>query len=239
MHEPELTLADGLQPAPFRAAFQQQGRVHIPGLLHTACAQSLFEVLTTATPWQLALNVGSRHRDLPAAQLALMPPAHRQLVADAMTEQARFGFQYCYENYPIFDIHQAGHREHPLLRLHEFLNGEVFLDFVRQVTGMEDIAFADSQATRFSAGHFLTTHDDDVAGKQRRAAYVLNLTPHWRTDWGGVLQFIDADGHVTAGLAPKFNALNLFRVPQQHAVSFVTPSAPSSRYSITGWLRAR
>src|SRR5690606_24819670 len=104
---------------------------------------------------------------------------------------------------------------------------------------MEDIAFADSQATRFSAGHFLTTHDDDVAGKQRRAAYVLNLTPHWRTDWGGVLQFIDADGHVTAGLAPKFNALNLFRVPQQHAVSFVTPSAPSSRYSITGWLRAR
>src|SRR5690606_1917921 len=96
---------------------------------------------------------------------------------------------------------------------------------VRALTGLHDIAFADSQATRFSPGHFLTSHDDDVEGKQRRAAYVLSMTPQWRTDWGGILQFIDAEGHVSAGIMPKFNALNVFKVPQTHSVSFVTPSA--------------
>lgn len=235
----DFRLGGTLGPSHWHRRFQQHGRAHIPDLLTTTSAQALFNVLSDHTPWQLALNAGSRHRDLPAAQLALMPPAHRQLVSDAMTEQARHGFQYCYENHPIHDIYEAGHRDHPLLRLHEFLNGAAFLDCVRTVTGLRDIAFADSQATRFSSGHFLTSHDDDVAGKRRLAAYVLSMTPQWRTDWGGILQFIDADGHVSAGIAPRFNALNIFKVPQLHSVSFVTPSAPCSRYSITGWLRAR
>lgn len=235
----DLRLSSGLCIERLRADFQRQGRVHVSDVLTPQGAETLFDVLARHTPWQLALNAGSRHRDLPAAQLALMPPEHRRIVTDALTEQARFGFQYVYQNYPIHDLYEAGHRDHPLMALHEFLNSEMFLTFVRQLTGLHDIAYADSQATRFSSGHFLTTHDDDVAGKQRRAAYVLSMTPQWRADWGGILQFIDADGHISAGITPKFNALNLFRVPQPHAVSFVTPSAAQSRYSITGWLRAR
>lgn len=43
---------------------------------------------------------------------------------------------------------------------------------------------------------FVTEHDDDVAGKQRLAAYVFGFTPQWRPDWGGVLQFIDSNGHI-------------------------------------------
>jgi Rps23 Pro-64 3,4-dihydroxylase Tpa1-like proline 4-hydroxylase len=31
-----------------------------------------------------------------------------------------------------------------------------------------------------------------VAGKNRVAAYVLNLTPRWRVEWGGLLMFHDA-----------------------------------------------
>jgi Rps23 Pro-64 3,4-dihydroxylase Tpa1-like proline 4-hydroxylase len=52
------------------------------------------------------------------------------------------------------------------------------------------------------------------------------------------LQFIGEDGHITEGYVPRFNALNLLRVPQKHCVSFVTPAATGGRYSVTGWLRA-
>jgi Rps23 Pro-64 3,4-dihydroxylase Tpa1-like proline 4-hydroxylase len=72
----------------------------------------------------------------------------------------------------------------------------------------------------------------------RRAAYVLNLTPEWRPDWGGLLQFYDAMGNVSRAFTPGFNVLNIFRVPQPHSVSWVTPLAAAPRYAVTGWLRA-
>jgi len=58
-------------------------------------------------------------------------------------------------------------------------------------------------------------------------------------DWGGYLNFYDDDGDVIAGYRPRFNALNLFAVPQQHNVSFVPPFAAVARYAITGWFRDR
>ena len=58
-----------------------------------------------------------------------------------------------------------------------------------------------------------------------------------RPDWGGILQFLDRDGHVADGYVPVFNALNIFRVPQLHNVSSVVPFAGHARLSITGWFR--
>lgn len=218
--------------------FKAQGRVHIPDVLTPASADTLFAQLSTQTPWQLSLNVGQRHVDIAHQQLMLMPPEQRETLTKKMLEQSRRGFQYVFENYPLYDLYAAGERAQPLTALHEFLNSEEFLQFAREISGLRQIAFADSQATRYLPGHYLTEHDDDVAGKQRLAAYVLGFTPDWRADWGGILQFIDRDGHIAEGYVPKFNVLNLFRVPQKHSVSYVTPAAEHARYSVTGWLRA-
>ncbi|MDP1778054.1 MAG: 2OG-Fe(II) oxygenase family protein, partial [Brevundimonas sp.] len=119
-----------------------------------------------------------------------------------------------------------------------FLNGPDFIAFVRTVTGDARIDFADAQATRYRPGHVLTGHDDTAAGKNRLYAYVLNLTRDWRPDWGGVLAFEAADGHIEEGFAPAFNALNIFAVPMRHAVTQVASFAPRDRLSITGWLRS-
>jgi Rps23 Pro-64 3,4-dihydroxylase Tpa1-like proline 4-hydroxylase len=119
-----------------------------------------------------------------------------------------------------------------------FLNGSDFLALVRGVTGDDRIDFADAQATRYRPGHVLTGHDDAAEGKNRLYAYVLNLTRDWRADWGGVLAFEGADGHIGAGFVPAFNALNIFAVPMRHAVTQVATFAPRDRLSITGWLRS-
>jgi Rps23 Pro-64 3,4-dihydroxylase Tpa1-like proline 4-hydroxylase len=64
------------------------------------------------------------------------------------------------------------------------------------------------------------------------------MTPEWRPDWGGILQFIDARGNIAEGYTPCFNALNIFRVPAVHSVSQVALYG-GFRYSVTGWFHAR
>ncbi|WP_426039530.1 2OG-Fe(II) oxygenase family protein [Brevundimonas sp. DC300-4] len=91
--------------------------------------------------------------------------------------------------------------------------------------------------TRFRKGHFLTEHDDTAEGKNRLYAYVLGLTPGWRIDWGGLLAFHDAEGNVGEAFTPRFNTLNLLKVPAPHSVTQVALSAGADRVSITGWLR--
>lgn len=51
--------------------------------------------------------------------------------------------------------------------------------------------------------------------------------------------FLTMDGHVAQAFSPKWGALNIFTVPQPHAVSMVTPIAEAARYSISGWMRSK
>jgi SM-20-related protein len=68
----------------------------------------------------------------------------------------------------------------------------------------------------------------------------LNMcTVDWRPEWGGYLMFLDSAGDITSGWKPRFNTLNLFRVPQSHMVSYVAPFAAFARFAITGWFRDR
>jgi Rps23 Pro-64 3,4-dihydroxylase Tpa1-like proline 4-hydroxylase len=64
------------------------------------------------------------------------------------------------------------------------------------------------------------------------------MTPLWRADWGGLLNFFARDGHVAEAYTPTFNSLTIFRVPQVHSVGIVAPFAKYGRFSISGWLRA-
>ena len=83
--------------------------------------------------------------------------------------------------------------------------------------------------------------DDTAAlqalGKDRIAAYVFGMTPRWRPEWGGLLLFHGENEASVSGNVPRYNTLDLFKVPQRHSVSIVTPAAPTRRYAITGWLR--
>lgn len=233
-----ILLSSGLDRRLIRDIFSQRRRVHIPDILQDPAARFGLEVLRNRTSWSLSVNSAEQHYDVHHEQIAALPTAQQVLMLAAINKGARHGFQYAFNNFPMHDVYVAGERTHPLMRFYEFLNSRPFLDFAREITGCSDIAFADAQATLYRPGHFLTVHDDDIRGKNRRVAYVLNFTETWRADWGGILQFIDQDGHIAEGYTPVFNSLNLLRVPQKHCVSYVAPSAADGRYSITGWLRA-
>lgn len=221
-----------------RETLAQRGRVQAQDFLRREDADALYACLERETDWRTVFNHGERHVDLHAMQVTALDPRMPGVLAKAVSDGAAAGFQYVFDNFPIFDAARSGEAMPVALRaVHDLIAGDAFLASMRDLTGDSRIVFADMQATRYRPGHFLTDHNDSVEGKNRLYAYVLNLTRDWRPDWGGVLAFHDENGDIAFGLTPRFNTLNLFAVPQAHAVTMVAPFAPRPRYAITGWLR--
>ncbi|MEH0196947.1 2OG-Fe(II) oxygenase family protein [Caulobacter sp. CCNWLY153] len=235
-----LSLDPSLTPKAWREAFAASGRLHVPGFLTADSASRLHAALTIDTPWSGVVGVGTRLWNLPLDGPGALSAADDAALDRQVAEETRAGFGFRFDNFRVSDEIEAGRREGRLLEAaYDLINGEAFLGFVRDLTGDDRPEYCDCQATRYRPGHFLTEHDDHADGKNRLYAYVLNLTPRWRSDWGGLLLFLDGDGHVAEGYTPSFNALNIFRVPQKHAVSYVTPHAAGPRLSLTGWIRTR
>lgn len=229
-----------LDVAGHAARYARCGRVQVPHVLAGDGALRLQRWLAQEAPWTLVFNHGDQLYELDGAARARLTSQQATDLVRAAHNSARRGFQYLYENVRVPDARAACAASPGLLaRFAEFLNSEPFLAVARRLVGRDDVSFADAQATCYREGHFLTTHDDAVPGKNRVAAFVFSFTPEWRPEWGGQLQFVGDDGVVVEGWVPRFNALNLLRVPQPHLVGCVTPLAgpQAARLSITGWLR--
>jgi len=218
--------------------FAEHRRIRIPRILTEDSAERVARCLTSDVDWHLVFSEGDRTHTLYPEQVREMSEEDRQKVRRIAAGQAEKGFQFLYNDYNIYDYYLNGkNMGHFLHRFHEFVNTQTFLEFIRELSGLETISFADSQATAFGPGHFLGLHHDQVEGKNRKLSYSFNFTRTWQVDWGGILQFPDLDGNVEDGFIPAFNALDIFEVPQEYSVSYVAPFCPALRYSITGWLR--
>jgi len=236
----DFALNGDLDPAVLAERFRAEGRLQITGILRHGGAMALFRELAESRAWRLAINIGDRTEDYSHEEVAAWPPDRAAALDRAVVNAGRNAFQFRYETIRLPEYGTGAEGETPplLRRFTEFMCSDEVVDFMRALTGAGDIAFADAHASRYTAGHFLTAHDDRNDGMNRRAAYVLNLTPQWRPDWGGLLQFYDERGNVARGFTPGFNLLNIFTVPQPHSVTWVTPLAGAPRHAVTGWLRA-
>ncbi len=151
--------------------------------------------------------------------------------------QSHEEFQFLYNTYMMVTAYlDKRDPSHFLNRVLEWLNTKETLDFFRRLTQQKNIVKTTAQATRYLPGHFLTQHNDENIEEGRLYAYVLGLSKDWNPDWGGILNILDDKGNIVKSIAPKYNSLSLFKVPQNHFVSYVTPFAKRERLSITGWL---
>ena len=213
--------------------FAAHRRIQLVNFLSRTSADRFFDQLADAKSWRLTANRGEIIHDFDLDEVAAWPPERVATLDRAVAFGGRYGFQFRY------DVIRAGKKAPSWLgALADFLSSPDMIAFFRALTGCNDIAFADAHASRYRPGHFLTAHDDAIESMGRRAAYVLNMTPEWRPDWGGLLQFYDERGNVTRAFTPAYNVLTVFSVPQAHSVSWVTPLAGGPRYAVTGWLRA-
>ena len=220
-------------------AFARDGIVRIPGALADDQAGLLYNQLRERFDWLQIFNSGEKLFELSREVRAELAPQKQAELDEAIYAAARTGFQYRYETIRVPD--SRAEREasaDPLASVARSLSTEPTLGILRRITGASDINYADAQGTAYSPGDFLTGHDDRFEGKNRRAAYVLSLTPVWRVEWGGLLLMHGEGDEPARAYLPGMNMMTLFQVGQMHSVSEVTLAAAYRRYSITGWLRA-
>lgn len=220
-----------------REEFRQRGVVSIDGLVHAEQAVALANELMARDDWLEIFNAGGQAYEMPETAYRALDDTQRERLATLITAAARDGLQYRYRS--IRASEQPSERASRGLLLDkfvDFINSAEVRTLLREITGLAGVDFADGQGTDYRAGDFLTSHDDDVEGKNRLAAYVFGLTADWRADWGGLL-LLERESTVD-GFLPAFNVLRVFRVPQRHHVSMVVPWAEGRRLSVTGWLRS-
>lgn len=211
-------------------------RLQIESFLVPEAADALHACLATEVPWELAYQNAETGASLSKAAFDAMSQSDRNSLMQFIHTTARSKFQFVYNTYMMVQAYREQRDLHLALhRATEFLNSPECLEFVENITGVTGLKYAKAQATRYLPGHFLKWHDDTQADAKREIAYVINLSRDWQAHWGGLLQFMDAEGRVVETFTPRFNTLSLFRVPAAHCVSFVAPFATSARYSITGW----
>ncbi|MFQ5534601.1 MAG: 2OG-Fe(II) oxygenase [Sphingomonadales bacterium] len=216
--------------------FQRKGRLQIPNFLTSESAERVFNSLNSTTPWRIVFFNGQKAVQLSSAELNAATREQQDNLERGILARARNEYQFIYYTYPIVETYLAGQDQgHLLHRFLEFVNSGPTLDLMRTITGIPELMRADGHATFYNPGHFLTEHTDQDTTQGWRIAYSLNLTKGWMPDWGGYLQFYDEDKNIEQAFMPAFNVLNIFAVPQTHAVSYVAPFAGAPRYAITGW----
>ena len=240
---PLFELNPGLDRAELARRFADTRRVQIRDVLTRETARTIQTILSQQTPWGIAWRAAE---DGPHAtrqeQLAALSRSEKEAIGAKVTAAMRGGdYAFIYSQYPMLDAYlQKWAEGSPQDLLLEHINDEPLMNLVREVTGIPQLIKADAQATLYAPNQFLAVHDDSHVAEGWQVAYVLNFCAEsWRPDWGGYLMFYDEEGDVIAGFKPRFNALNLFRVPQKHSVSYVPPFAPVGRFAITGWFRDR
>ena len=235
--DPRLALS-AAQIADATNSFARSGIIRIAEPFSADVAERLHHHLDTEIIWGRTVSEGHKRAwDLTPEAIAALDGDKERAFLAAVHDTACDGFQFLFDSLIVSDDASARKARGMLLdRLIDALNLPAALDALRKITGAPDICRVNGQATRYLPGHFLTSHDDGIDGENRVAAYVINLTKGWRTDWGGLLQFQTGFGDVPLALKPGFNTIHLFRVPQLHSVTYVAPFAALPRYAITGWL---
>jgi len=234
MHDPEPELNPSLDRGRFSQAFAEKGRVHIPNILSEGAARRVHKALVEETPWGLTVNNGKTEKQYSRVSAE----DHQKMAIDAW-DRAHSGFQYFYHNFHLLEDGRLGPAPDSCLgQLMKFMVSEKFLGPIREITGIAGIDWITATATLYKPLDFLTVHDDGGSHVNRVVAFVLNMTPEWRPDWGGALQFYDRNDHIEEGYLPTFNALNLFRIPKPHSVSQVSAFG-GMRYAISGWFEVR
>ncbi len=221
-----------------KAQFAFQRRVQISDFFEPETATRLHDCLMTETPWGFGYMDGNEPRMMHRRELEGLTRARSDRISKTITTQAGSGdFSFGYFCYPMMEAAVQGWN--PELVLHEvtaFLNSEQMLETVRAISGKASLMKAEALATLFSHQHFLTmSHAPSETWSG--VNFMISLTRDWREDWGGYMQFYNADGDIVQGFKPRFNALCLFDPSQRFSISYVPPYAAIGRLAITGTFR--
>jgi Rps23 Pro-64 3,4-dihydroxylase Tpa1-like proline 4-hydroxylase len=219
------------------AALQQDNYLKISDFLNPEFADRIYRCLTSEVSWGLACRLdGQAETFLNTADINDLDENIRVKLKSQLTDE----FQFIYNTYMMVTAYLEQRDPDLFLnRVLEWLNTPETISYFQKLTQNNSIRKMNAQATQYLPGHFLTQHNDENVDEGRLYAYVMGFSKEWNPDWGGLLHILNDNGDVVKTLIPEFNSLSIFKVPQNHFVSYVTPFSSSNRLAITGWLLSK
>ena len=203
----KIEINPALDPVQLGKQLQQDRRLQINDFLTECSADTLHTWLEQNEIWYLAYNEGSNFYETPMAQIQQASAKERQQMMNNIYQRATNQFQYLFIQYCITQALELGENPgHPMHQLHDWVNRQSTLDFIRILTDESAIKKADTYASCYAPGHFLTDHKDHHEKHDRIAAYVISMTKIWDVNWGGHLAFFDEAGNVKQAFIPSFNS---------------------------------
>ena len=233
----KITINPNIDIEAAKHTYKECGRVQIPHFFTEDTARYLLEIIKQNKNWHFAYNDDKGFYECDYAQIQALPDDVNQRCLNEIYQRATNHFQYAFVQYYISQAIELGENSgHPLHAFESFVNSEDYLNLMREITGETAIRKADSYASMYDKGHFLTNHNDTHSKHDRVAACTFGFSENWNMNWGGHTVFFDEQGNVEQGFIPGFNTFTLFSIPQEHAVQMVTPFAGAKRYSLLSWL---
>ncbi len=215
----------------------QNQNLKITDFLNEDFAKRLSKCLEDEVDWGLACRIDAEPNTfLKTADIQNLDKPILEKLQSQLSEE----FQFVYNTYMMVTAYiEKREPGHFLNQVLEWLNYPDTLDYFRRLIKNPQLKKINAQATRYLPGHFLTQHNDAHEEEGRLYAYVLGFSKNWNPDWGGLLHILNKQGEITKTIIPEYNSLSIFKVPQNHFVSYVSPLAKNQRLAITGWLLSK
>lgn len=224
-------LSNDLDRQKIRNEYQKKHYVRIENFLDTEYVKKISQSIFNEMKWDLCYLSESGPISIKEQDLKKYTQQQSSELNNKIMVRAQQGFSYFYYR---SDLVNATNKI-----LKEFYNdlcGDEFLGFCRDLTREDTIERVNGQLACFTPGCFLRKHTDETDKENRVAAYVINFTPAWNSDWGGNLHILDNNDSIIDVLEPLFNSVTIFRVPALHYVSQVANYATGRRFTATGWM---
>lgn len=240
----QFTLNTTLDPALFTAQFREHGRVRLRNFLSPTSADALYQHLHRNACWNTFFVLDGQVMRT-TADPSRAPEMDERSLQHAY-EGVHLGHAYAHDATSLFPedtqeqvVDSTDTLDPVLSDFRQFLRSQPFLELARRVIGCAELRSAHAVATRFRRGHFMSFHSAisqfDPTGK-RKAVFFLNLTPEWKPERGGLMEFRSKIPDVVEAYVPCFNTLDVISFPQGYWISQVAAFAQDPMLAISGRL---
>ncbi|XOV78506.1 MAG: 2OG-Fe(II) oxygenase family protein [Aestuariibacter sp.] len=219
-----------------RRDFRDFGWAEIADIWIKSFTESVIQNVVRNVKFLNCFRIAGEHTELSDEQLKALSGEQQQQLFQQIHTAASQGNGYLYARRAIDDnsdkidvgaLHQA----------FAWLKSEATLDLIKDITGKQDIITVSCMATRFSQGQFITREKASDRDSANRLGFIIDLSPHWQSDWGGLLQLHSTSmaNEPASAFTPAFNSLLLFDAGRDFSLSYVAPFIKYYRYTLMGW----